>query len=201
MSPRTYDKAKRVVEAAEADPESFGDLPAAMDAEGKVDPAYRELRLRQGDTDGDDTGSPSAAADGSAAADAEPVSAEMLNDHLGQAVPDNVAPVFQAGRRLRSVGDRVAKLQGQLDDLAGEPGVEIFGVGLGDQAAELVAAIREAAKLVVCPRCAALGAVGGCDGPESLCSGRGWLTWHEYQTRATADDRRHAERFRRTKAA
>ena len=44
---RTYEKAKAVVAAAEADPEQFGDLPGQMDATGKIDPAYQELRARQ----------------------------------------------------------------------------------------------------------------------------------------------------------
>lgn len=46
MSGRTYEKAKAVVEAAEADPETFGDLPQRMDNEN-VDSPYRELRNRQ----------------------------------------------------------------------------------------------------------------------------------------------------------
>jgi ParB family chromosome partitioning protein len=48
MSPRTYDKAKQVVEAAEKEPEKFGDLPAAMNQFDKVDPAFQELKRRQG---------------------------------------------------------------------------------------------------------------------------------------------------------
>jgi ParB family chromosome partitioning protein len=47
LSGKTYEKAKAVVQAAEADPELFGDLPAAMDQKGKVDPVYREMARRQ----------------------------------------------------------------------------------------------------------------------------------------------------------
>jgi len=46
MSGKTYEKAKTVVEAAEADPETFGDLPELMDAES-ISAATRELRRRQ----------------------------------------------------------------------------------------------------------------------------------------------------------
>jgi hypothetical protein len=47
MSGRTYEKAKAVVEAAQSDPERFGHLPSIMDAKGKVDSAYREVRKAQ----------------------------------------------------------------------------------------------------------------------------------------------------------
>ncbi|MGA2514813.1 MAG: MT-A70 family methyltransferase, partial [Candidatus Limnocylindrales bacterium] len=46
MSGRTYDKAREVVEAAEADP-AYGDLVAQMDRTGRVDPAFRILRQRR----------------------------------------------------------------------------------------------------------------------------------------------------------
>lgn len=48
MAGKTYEKAKRVVEAAEADPEKYGDLPAKMDATGQVYPVYDELESRGG---------------------------------------------------------------------------------------------------------------------------------------------------------
>jgi ParB family chromosome partitioning protein len=47
MSGRTYEKAKQVVEAAEADPERFGDLTAAMDEGGNVHKAHVEMRRRR----------------------------------------------------------------------------------------------------------------------------------------------------------
>jgi len=47
MSGWTYQKAKAVVEAAEKEPELFGDLPDKMDETGKVDRAYVEMRRRQ----------------------------------------------------------------------------------------------------------------------------------------------------------
>lgn len=46
VSPETYRKAKQVVQAAEQEPEKFGDLPAAMDKAGKVEPAFREMKER-----------------------------------------------------------------------------------------------------------------------------------------------------------
>lgn len=49
MSGPTYARAKRVVAAAEADPERFGDLPVLMD-ERTVTTAHTELRRRGGDT-------------------------------------------------------------------------------------------------------------------------------------------------------
>lgn len=50
VSGRTVEKIAKVAEAAETDPEKFGDLLAQMDRTGKVDPAFRELRSRrQGD--------------------------------------------------------------------------------------------------------------------------------------------------------
>jgi ParB family chromosome partitioning protein len=50
MSGRTYDKAKEVVNAAQAEPERFGDLVEQMDATDKVHSAYQEMRERQGDS-------------------------------------------------------------------------------------------------------------------------------------------------------
>jgi ParB-like chromosome segregation protein Spo0J len=47
ISHTTYAKAKKVAEAAKADPDRYGDLPARMDAEGKVDPVYKELKARE----------------------------------------------------------------------------------------------------------------------------------------------------------
>jgi hypothetical protein len=47
MSGRSYDKAEAVVDAAEADPEKFGDLVEQMDETGKVDGAYKELQRRR----------------------------------------------------------------------------------------------------------------------------------------------------------
>lgn len=44
MSPRTYEKAKVVVEAAEQEPEKFAPVKEEMDQTGKVDPAYRTVR-------------------------------------------------------------------------------------------------------------------------------------------------------------
>src|SRR5262249_47756777 len=46
MSRATYEKAKAVVEAAEADPQTYGDLPQQMDKTKNVDRAYRELKSR-----------------------------------------------------------------------------------------------------------------------------------------------------------
>lgn len=47
MSGRTYEKAKSVVTAAKEQPEAFGDLPALMDATGKVDKAFNALKKRK----------------------------------------------------------------------------------------------------------------------------------------------------------
>ena len=47
MGKDTYRKAEAVVQAAKADPEQYGDLPAKMDATGKVDGAFKELQRRQ----------------------------------------------------------------------------------------------------------------------------------------------------------
>jgi ParB-like chromosome segregation protein Spo0J len=46
VSGKTYEKAKQVTDAAEADPETFGDLPDQMDATS-VDAAHKELKKRQ----------------------------------------------------------------------------------------------------------------------------------------------------------
>jgi hypothetical protein len=43
----TYYKAKQVVSAAEADPETFGDLPARMDETRNVSGAHREMKRRK----------------------------------------------------------------------------------------------------------------------------------------------------------
>src|SRR5262249_50063798 len=50
MSGRTYEKAKQVVEAAEADPETVGDLAEKMDKNGSVDAAHQEMKRRAGST-------------------------------------------------------------------------------------------------------------------------------------------------------
>jgi ParB family chromosome partitioning protein len=42
----TYAKIRAVSDAAESDPEKFGDLPAKMDRTGKVDGAYKEMQER-----------------------------------------------------------------------------------------------------------------------------------------------------------
>jgi ParB family chromosome partitioning protein len=47
MSARTYEKAKAVVAAAEADPGRNGHLVEQMDRTGKVDPAYRQITKQQ----------------------------------------------------------------------------------------------------------------------------------------------------------
>jgi len=44
MSGRTLEKAKKVVEAAEQDPQKYGKLVEEMDSKGKVDGYYRKLR-------------------------------------------------------------------------------------------------------------------------------------------------------------
>lgn len=44
MSGVTYQRAKTVIEAAEEDPEKYGHLVEQMDATGKVQPAYSELK-------------------------------------------------------------------------------------------------------------------------------------------------------------
>ena len=44
MGRRTYEKAKAVVDAAQAEPDKYGDLVEAMDRTGKVDVAYKALR-------------------------------------------------------------------------------------------------------------------------------------------------------------
>lgn len=46
VSARTYQKAKQISEAAQAEPEAYGDLPAKMDVES-VDAAHKELKRRQ----------------------------------------------------------------------------------------------------------------------------------------------------------
>jgi hypothetical protein len=46
MSPRTYEKAKKVVEAAEADP-ALAPVVEEMDRTGKVDPSFQEVVKRK----------------------------------------------------------------------------------------------------------------------------------------------------------
>jgi ParB family chromosome partitioning protein len=47
MDPSTYRRAKRVVAAAEVDPEKFGDLAARMDETGNVSGTHREMERRK----------------------------------------------------------------------------------------------------------------------------------------------------------
>lgn len=47
ISGRTLEKAEQVLEAAEAEPEKYADLPDRMDASGKVGGAYAELKRRR----------------------------------------------------------------------------------------------------------------------------------------------------------
>lgn len=48
MSGSTYARARDVVDAAESDPDKFGDLPQMMDESGQVAEAYNEMRRRKG---------------------------------------------------------------------------------------------------------------------------------------------------------
>lgn len=52
LSGPTYQRAKAVVAAAEAEPAKFGDLPARMDETGNVSGTYRELEHRRNGTNG-----------------------------------------------------------------------------------------------------------------------------------------------------
>lgn len=52
LSGPTYQRAKAVVVAAEAEPEKYGDLPALMDQTGNVVGTYRELEHRRNGTSG-----------------------------------------------------------------------------------------------------------------------------------------------------
>lgn len=52
MSSQKYDMAKRVVAAAEEEPDKFGDLPAQMDDTGNVYGTHRELERRKGKING-----------------------------------------------------------------------------------------------------------------------------------------------------
>jgi len=47
MSGKTYEKAKEVVQAARSDPKTFGKIAKDMDADGKVDRAYRKVRQKR----------------------------------------------------------------------------------------------------------------------------------------------------------
>jgi ParB-like chromosome segregation protein Spo0J len=47
MSRPTYEKAKEVVHAAREEPEQFADLVEQMNATGKVDPAFQEMKARK----------------------------------------------------------------------------------------------------------------------------------------------------------
>jgi len=60
MSGRTLEKAERVVNAAQQDPEKYGHLLKRMDAKGKVDGAFRELMRLQARDSTDATGTISA---------------------------------------------------------------------------------------------------------------------------------------------
>lgn len=48
LSTASYARARRVVAAAEADPENFGDLPTHMDDTGNITGAHREMERRNG---------------------------------------------------------------------------------------------------------------------------------------------------------
>ncbi len=58
MSPATYSRAKQVVQAAEQDPEHFGDLPEQMDETGNVSGAHREMKRRRAELDNGATPDP-----------------------------------------------------------------------------------------------------------------------------------------------
>jgi ParB/RepB/Spo0J family partition protein len=47
LDPQKYERAKKVVAAAEAEPEKYGDLPALMDETGNVSGTHRELERRR----------------------------------------------------------------------------------------------------------------------------------------------------------
>jgi ParB-like nuclease domain len=117
MSGRTYDKAKTVVDAAEADPEQFRDLPVMMDAKGKVSGAYKELLKRKGGNKASESTRSSAAA-GSMRPRREDMAHRLdrLTQHVKRFQDDKVAAELWIRRRCREMNrktqrDYAAKLR------------------------------------------------------------------------------------------
>jgi ParB-like chromosome segregation protein Spo0J len=98
VSGKTYEKAKQVVEAAEADPDKFGDLPARMD-ETSVHAAHEELKARKGE-----------------ATEPAPV------DAWGIPVQPHAAEAFEAVPKFKELLGLLKKVQGELTALAESPG-------------------------------------------------------------------------------
>jgi ParB family chromosome partitioning protein len=94
MSGTTYEKAKKVVEAAEADPEVNGPLVEVMDKTGKVDRAHRKLTS---------AGGASAAASPRTAATA-PAAAEPTTSEVQQAISVLLAWIATLQRAHPAVG-------------------------------------------------------------------------------------------------
>jgi ParB family chromosome partitioning protein len=108
MSPKTYEKAKAVVKAAEDDPERHGHLVEQMDQTGKVASAFRQITKQQGAD-----GQPSSPKKKSAWSDLRLVASELSrfgNDawrlskvRVAERDPAAVAELF---RRIRRCLDR-----------------------------------------------------------------------------------------------
>jgi ParB family chromosome partitioning protein len=96
VSGQTAERAAAVVQAAAADPERNGDLPAKMDAEG-VKPAHEELKRRQ-------------------------VDPPPVTDELGVPVPDKLTAVFRDGpAKFDEIQSTLRKAQTLIRSFAADP--------------------------------------------------------------------------------
>jgi hypothetical protein len=123
MSGKTYEKAKKVVEAAEAEPEKFGDLPEKMDQDGKVDAAFKEMKERRGRKPKQAEPEPTPAADPPAPGlvyNPEPV--EELLGRLDKIAQTDSGRMKPADVRAIAFGlrDRVTEVQGMLKEILAE---------------------------------------------------------------------------------
>lgn len=107
-----YEHAKRVVEAAESEPDKYGDLPHQMDETGNVEGTYRQMRERQkgnGDV-------PSAKSRASAKYRAK-----------------QIKSMSSKGHTAAQIANKIGVSRGRVMELANRHGVELVEHKLGKQ--------------------------------------------------------------------
>lgn len=160
VSDRTYEKIREVSDAAEKDPEAYGDLPAKMDETGKVDPAHKEMKERK--------------------------KAESRCPQ-GIVIPKAKQATFAILEKAKEAKRLYRQIAALLDEMARAPGGEFLSVALqrkgrGEEFTFQCPHLRDSMRQLefempdccVCPYCEAKHS-GKTDKKCSACHGRGWI--------------------------
>lgn len=155
LSGRTYEKARQVIEAAEAEPEANGDLARTIEQTDKVHAAYAELqRRRQLRLD------------------------ESAKDAAGQEIPERLRESFAVKAKAKIWSKKLSALMQELKELTELPGGERIPVlAMRSKADDMRSSLGNNLPHAVCPHCHGE----GCPGEQSACRNTGWLvrlTWN-----------------------